>query len=573
MITLMRRLLPTLLLLFTLPTLVPAAEPDVAGLLSEARAQILAYEYREAERIYLEMLEVEPGQFEALLGLGRAAAGVGEDPRATGFYAAAAEADPSRPEPAQGMGYLANRLDRREEARRWYERALELDPEHPASLAGLARVAIEDKDFEAADDLLKRAESVAEDYPSVLSARSEYLFRQGDMDGSVRLLRRQLAVNPMSLGANLRLATGFIEKGRVPPPPPEVPPQYALEVERGTVFYRRAEFEAAQAVFSGLDPENAPDGRAAFYLGLIQLRRGQPRQAIPLLRNAVRIEPENPLFRNALSVAIQTLIQSQRAEYGGGEDPRNRLGELAKRLPAEPVPGIEKIVRGYERLLPAERRVIDRAAKPLSRYLYFLQRERVTHDILGFEQGMCDAPERRYLNRRTTHDGRWYGGVRGIGGRNAATGQEAILAATELRYDTFAHELSHQVHQYGFSETEKKMVTELFRRAVLFDRCLDYYAASNEREYLAQGYEAFVSLVKSPFSHHIRRHTRAELRERDPGLFRFLLRVTGTPDPDPTLRPLAAPILAFYEWSGDETALQRARTVWLPYTAPSAGPR
>ncbi len=568
----LRAALPILvILLAALPS--PAAEKDIPALLARARSQERSYEYRRAERIYREVLKTEPENFDALVGRGRGAAALGEHPLAARFYARAAKANPDRPEPARGMGHLAVRLDRREEGRKWFLQALSIDPEDSASLAGLARIEIEEGEFGHADELLSRAEELSPDSTSVLSGRSEYLFRTKDMNGAARLLRRILALQPLHLGANKRLSNGFLETGRLPPPPPAVPVPYGLEVLRGASFYRDTELRPAKEIFTSLARANAPDGQPAFYLGLIALRQGRPREALAHLKIAVRIEPENYLFRNALAISLKNLLNSQRAEYGGGDDPTNRLGELAKLLPTPRVKSIEQVVRGYEHLIVRERNVITRAAEPFAHYLYILIRERVTHDILGFEEGMCEAPERRDLQRRRTHDGRWYGGLRGVGGRNAATGIESVLNASEMRYDTFAHEFAHQVHIYGFSEEQKRVVAELYRRAVITESCLDYYAATNDREYLAQGYEAFISVAKSPFHHHLRRHTRAELRARDPGLYRFLMRVTKTPDPDPSLAPLAAQIISFYEWSGDPVELGRTRNLLMPFLDPSALPR
>ena len=559
------------LLLAALPS--PAAERDVAALLARARTDESSYEFRRAERTYKVVLAGEPGNFDALMGMGRAAAAVGEHPRAEKFYRRAAQAKPDRPDPARGMGSLAVRLDRREEARKWFNRALELDPGDTGSLAGLARIEIEDGEHQKADELLTRAEELAPNSTPVMSGRSEYLFRTMDMDGAARLLRRILEIRPLHLGANQRLSNGFLEADRLPPPPPEVPADYEREVQRGMDLYGDTHLAEAEEVFAALAEADAADGRPDFHLGLVDLRRGRPRKALAHLQQAVAIEPENPRFRNALAVSLKNLLASQRAEYGGGDDPTNRLGNLADHLTTPKVEGIERVVRGYERLIGPERKVVVRAAKPFSHYLYSLIRERVTHDILGFEVGMCDAPERRYLASRRTHDQRWYGGLRGVGGKNAATGIESILAASEMRYDTFAHELAHQVHRYGFSDEQKRVVAELYRRATITERCLDYYAATNDREYLAQGYEAFVSVAKSPFHHHLRRHTRAELRDRDPGLYRFLIRVTKTPDPDPALKPLAATILEFYQWSGDPVELERTRSLLLPFLDPSALPR
>jgi hypothetical protein len=51
---------------------------------------------------------------------------------------------------------------------------------------------------------------------------------------------------------------------------------------------------------------------------------------------------------------------------------------------------------------------------------------------------------------------------------------------------------------------------------------LDYYAETDEYEYFAQGYEAFIADVKRPAAGATSRHTRRELQMRDPELYRFL---------------------------------------------------
>ena len=59
---------------------------------------------------------------------------------------------------------------------------------------------------------------------------------------------------------------------------------------------------------------------------------------------------------------------------------------------------------------------------------------------------------------------------------------------------------------------------------------LDYYAAANEEEYFAQGYEAFISARKRPSAGVTGRHTRHELLARDPEFYKFLVKLTGKTD-------------------------------------------
>ena len=56
---------------------------------------------------------------------------------------------------------------------------------------------------------------------------------------------------------------------------------------------------------------------------------------------------------------------------------------------------------------------------------------------------------------------------------------------------------------------------------------LDYYAAANEEEYFAQGYEAFISDRKRPSAGVTGRHTNQELLKRDPELYQFLAKLTS----------------------------------------------
>jgi tetratricopeptide (TPR) repeat protein len=571
----MKRVLLFLLCALSLAA-APALAKDKDGVedwrLAPAKALFEEYEFRAAEKAYAALAGIEELRFRALVGMARCAAGVGEHPRARSLFAEAAELDPARPEPYRGTAYLSLLLDRREEAREWYEKALARVPEDGTSLAGLAKIAIEDGEYETADALSRRALESEPDVPFVRAVRAEWCYRTGDITRATEILRGILTISPNYLSAHLRLANGFLEKEREPYRPPEVPRAYDAEVERGVAAYRALDLEAAERLFAALDTEGAPDGRPAFFRGLVALRRGQVRAAVPHLRRALEKEPGSLLFRNALGEAFRVKIARQRIEYGAGADRVDRVAPVVALLPDPEVPGIGKLVRGYGKLTRREQALLRRTLAPLARFLPRLVRNRVTHDILGYEDRVCDATERRYLFRRRTVDGRAYAGLRGLGGRAAATGIEYVRSAAELRVNTFAHEIMHQVHRFGLSGAERRVVTLLYERAKATDRCLDYYAASNEKEYLAQGYEAFVSLVKSPYHYNLARHTRAELKARDPGLYRFLLRITGTRDPDPELKALAPMAIEFYEWAGDETALARAKALYGPLLHPEAVP-
>ncbi|MEN8148980.1 MAG: tetratricopeptide repeat protein [Planctomycetota bacterium] len=562
-----------LVLLLLVAPVLAGDEAPADERLDRAKVEIRDHEYRAAERIFREILREDPTNRRAHLGLARCLRGVGEHPAAAAIYDALIELDPTDPRPHVALGLLAIYIDRKAEARRHCETALRHDPEHAPALAAMARVEIEQKKYSAAHRLLVKAEKIEPDRESVLSARSEYRFRTKDMGAAVRLIRRILELNPRAIEAHIRLARGFIEPGRPYWKPPEVPLAYATAVYSAVRKYRALDLDGAEAAFRTLDGPESPDARPAFHLGLIALRRGKVRIAIAHLWRALDREPENFLVRNALGVAYRNRIRAQRAEHGGGPGGVDRLRPLIASLPAPAVKDIDRFVRGYRRLLPEERRVVLRAVAPLASFLPVLIRTGIRHDVLGFEEGMCDAKERQWIRDRRTLDGRWYGALRGVGGRHAATGIEAIREAGAFDYDTFAHEFAHQVHRFALSAEQKRVIEHLYSLAKKDDLCLDYYAASNHMEYFAQGYEAFVSVVKSPFHHSLRRHTRAELADRDPGLYEFIRKLTGTPDPDPALVAVAPGVLRFYEWAGDGIELSRAKELFGPLTPAAAEPK
>lgn len=566
---------PRLLLLLLLAA-APAAAADrdasVDAALERAKELRKTYDVREAEAIYRGILTDHPDEPKALLGLAHSLAAVGEQPRAVALCRRIAALVPESPEPWEALGDFSIYLDRREEARGFYEEALTRDPGHADSLAGLARVEIEEGRYGEADALLRRAERADPDDTTVLGARSEYRYRTGDMDGSARLLRRILELEPGNVGAVHRLSNGFVEPGRERFERPAVPPEYDRKVKAAEALYADVDLKAADAAFAKLDTEDAPDARPAFFRAVIALRSGDPAIAAAHAARALSKEPSNPLVGNAYGVAMAEKLKAQRPEYGGGADGVDRLAPFRGLRDGAAAPLTAEIVLGYHRLLPEERRIVDAAVRPFAARLPRLVKAGVTHEILGFEDWICDAPSRRNLAQGRSADGRWYGGLRGVGGRNAATGLEAILAAQEHRFDTFAHEFAHQVHRFGLTEAETAEIRRLHAAARTSGRCLDFYAASNEWEYFAQGYEAFVSPVKSPWQHYLQRHTRAELLARDPALYEAIRKLTRTPDPDPALEPFARPIVAFYEWAGDAESLAENRVLLAPFLEPAEAP-
>ena len=202
-------------------------------------------------------------------------------------------------------------------------------------------------------------------------------------------------------------------------------------------------------------------------------------------------------------------------------------GDAAKgwlRQPAPQVPGLAKYIRGWNRLPVWAQRSLQISAGPARKWMSRLLRAGASHEILHLPDTLDDARSRQHLATRRTFDGRLYAHIRGVGGMAAATGIEKLRAATSFGFNTFAHEFAHQLLRQAFPANLLKEVDALYKRARSEGRCLDYYAASNVDEYFAQGYEALVSHVKRGCQRDTARHTRKELKEKDPAFYAFLVK-------------------------------------------------
>ena len=188
-----------------------------------------------------------------------------------------------------------------------------------------------------------------------------------------------------------------------------------------------------------------------------------------------------------------------------------------------------EIFPDYDLLSRRGRAVVDYSVAPLAQYLPKLAQTGARHYLLAYDQRPSEIRGLRDSAEEKTLDGRCYDSIRGAGGRVTVSGMEYLEAAAAGGAHTIAHEFAHQVHLTAMSKDELRTIHSLYQQARHKGRVLDYYAAANEMEYFAQGYEAFISGYKRPSAGVTARHTNRELLKRDPDLYAFLVKTCRTP--------------------------------------------
>ena len=103
--------------------------------------------------------------------------------------------------------------------------------------------------------------------------------------------------------------------------------------------------------------------------------------------------------------------------------------------------------------------------------------------------------------------------------------------------NVIAHENGH-TYYYLMVDEYQTYINNLYQLAIKEDRTLDYYAATNVREYIAQGFEAFTSIYKPhkvllddlPYT-----NTLYKLIDQDPMLYNLIVELTNIKHPFPKL--------------------------------------
>jgi tetratricopeptide (TPR) repeat protein len=376
-----------------------------------------------------------------------------------------------------GLGAAHLMLGQSAFALAWAEAALHRDPRSQAAMALAVRARIRDRRF---DEAVATADGYLATVPApdaeLRAARASALFRVQRTDDAAAAYQAVLAIDPLHAEAHLRLGSGLLG-------PSEAPPLPQLVAAAGA------------------------------------LARGDRGQAIAALGAALAVDPAHPVAHRLLGEA---LFAQKAAAAMAANDAAFLALATASFLPPIDAHVVGEFVPGHAELASPRQRVVDRTAALFAQHLPKLVAIGGRHDLLVELARTTDAQARANLRGKRTFDGRFWDDVRGVGGVHAATGIEALDEAAAFGFDTFAHEVAHQVHYYAFTPAQRARLRALYRAAVDGGRCLDYYAATNEAEYFGQGVEAFVSLGKRPGGETTHGHTRFELRRVDPELHDFV---------------------------------------------------
>ena len=239
-----------------------------------------------AERDYLNALEIDPRDADALLGLAEIYSREQRYADAEARINRAIELQPGNWRAYNTLGALQFAFGRYEEAAEAYSRVAYLQPENFIVLGNMATSRMMAGDFEAASEIFERA-LATEATPGILSDLGILYYYLGDFPKSVEYHRRAVELVPASATDRINLADSLHFAGR--------------ETEARSAFEEGVRLARESYVTDPTDPETLT------ILAWAETMLGNVSEGIRLADQAIQIAPDDPYsFYYRALVALQS---------------------------------------------------------------------------------------------------------------------------------------------------------------------------------------------------------------------------------------------------------------------------
>ncbi len=265
----------------------------IAGGSAGIRAEIMAImtdAFRAEGKIgeLIAILEKEPGQdFNRLATLGALYEETGNVDKALATYRKALGADGHSVDVRVKLVHLLQTAGQLEEAIKEYEALIRAAPNSPDYVFELCETLIQRGDRPKALSLLKELEGRASAEGDVLAAIADFYERVEEKDRAMAVLQR------------LATATNG-------------DPTFLVDL--GDRYYQAGDKKKALETWARIKTMIPQKAKAAATLGDVYLDHDMPEEALASLREAVTLEPQNPLYKKSLAIALERTAPGSAAQ-------------------------------------------------------------------------------------------------------------------------------------------------------------------------------------------------------------------------------------------------------------------
>ncbi|MEL6630845.1 MAG: hypothetical protein AAFQ83_05230 [Bacteroidota bacterium] len=443
-------------------------------------------------------------------------------------------------------------------ARGIYLRILEENAQEEAAVIGLGTLALLEKSYAKARALAEQVMQWNDENAEAYYLAAEAHFWQREEKKAEMALQACLERDP--LNADARFAYGYaIWRRRDITQLPQMAAQWEIALTLNPLHYRTHWHWGnghTHLTYTDYVEENESEICEALAPMDSLIRLGQEKEATDFLRTQFKVYPDSrfpqlylaSLFYQRTDLAGQTRLDSAQQlfeelldrfpHYGPAH---NGLAAVIKQrqfsyLAAQD--SLESVIAGVE--IPKDEEAVfyqvfpDLERFPGERvpqmvwqqlytgkvYLPLLAMLNRDFAIPPLHEDLSIAMGNSYFRSATTFDNRQWMDIRGVG--SGATGIEYVERGAHLERNVTLHEYVHLFHGMLFSDQEMRRIRVLYEQAKKEDRVLDYYAANNEFEYLAQAFPAYFSRQKVHPLNHKAANVKQDLLTKDPLMYAWV---------------------------------------------------
>lgn len=443
------------------------------------------------------------------------------------------------------------------EAARMAEQLMERPEAEDEATILLGEIAILEKEFDRARELAGRVVDRNEDRAGAWLLKAEAEFWDQEPGGAEEPLQRALSLDPLNADARYSYGYAIWRRGDARLLE-DMAAQWNLAMDLDPMhyfthwhfgnghthktyeYYAEEEDDQIRERLAPADDELIPRGRIDEALELAEaVQQDHPESILPkMLKGSIYYMAYNRDDDERLAAAERAFreILEQKPNYGPAHNGLaavikqrqfrylDRYEELVAEIEQTPVPEDESY---YDIFYDVEYYPGDRVTQMVNEqigfsraYLPLIHRLEEEFTIPPLHIDLATAMDRSGLRHATTFDNRQWMDIRGAGSGAAAI--EYVERGSFLERNVLAHEYAHLFHGRILTAEENRRIRSLYHQAKEEGRALDYYAANNEGEYFAQGYEAYIMPEKVHPLNHKAMNEAEDLRRKDPDFYSFL---------------------------------------------------
>jgi protein O-GlcNAc transferase len=276
-------------------------------------------QWQQAEQLYLQVLEVDPVQIDALHQLALIAIQTGRSDRAAGYFRTVLRLRPGAAAAHNNLGNVLLGQGRLAEATASYQEAVRLQPDFAVAHHNLGNTLRRQRRLAEAVASLRRALVLQPDYAKAHYHLGRALQAQGELAEAVASLHQAVRLSPDDFDAHYALGNALFLEGRSAESAVQF--QHALRVKPdsaeahsnlGTALLdvgRSAEAVASYREAVRLKPDSA---EVHYNLGIGLWRQGRLEEAVAHYRRALQLKPDYVEAYHHLGMAL--MQQEQLAE-------------------------------------------------------------------------------------------------------------------------------------------------------------------------------------------------------------------------------------------------------------------